>query len=308
MRNRAIAVGASIVAIAASLGAMTSPLRAEEDPAAKNERCAIRLSMALLGKSPDAALLRSAAPQDSVDAMLADPAFVERFARYTNRRFNAEPGDNVGEDAVYTLAKHVLTNRLPWKEMFVGRTNVGETVTADPAGLGYFRSDGWMRRYAGNEPAGYRLVAAYRILQNTTGLDLAATTNAPEADISAEGRKAPQCKVCHYEGWFALDKVAKVLSRRQGLNKEMKFIPPNEGPQTILDDESIANDEALVKSLVSSEDYRVHQCRVAFGFLYGRPENTCEAPVFEKCLDAFTSEGTMQAAVRAIAKDAGFCQ
>ena len=75
---------------------------------------------ALLGKSASPALLSAANPQDSVDAMLADPAFIERFAGFTNRRFNPEPGANVPEDASYTLSKYILENKKPWKDLFVG--------------------------------------------------------------------------------------------------------------------------------------------------------------------------------------------
>ena len=75
------------------------------------------------------------------------------------------------------------------------RTTSTNAVAPDPEGLGYFRSDAWMRRYAGNEEDGYRLSAAYRILQNTTGLELTATTNVagrrPHGDRAA-GRRLPR--------------------------------------------------------------------------------------------------------------------
>src|SRR5205814_109905 len=134
--------------------------------------------------------------------------------------------------------------------------------------------------------AGYRLVSAYRILQNTTGLDLTAVTNADGVDITAKGREASGCRGCHYDGWFALDKVAKILSRRKGLGDKMTFEPPSEGPQTLLGGKTISNDEELLTALVGSDHYRFNTCRLAFQFLYGRAETTCEGATFDTCVDA----------------------
>jgi hypothetical protein len=296
------------VPIAAAV-ALARPVHADGvDPAERAERCATRLSIAFLGKAPSPQLQAAANPQDQVDALLADPEFQDRFARFVNAQFNPEPGANVPEDASYTLAKYVMVNQKPWKEMFVGKYAVDATVTDDPNGLGYFRSAAWMRRYAGNELAGYRITAAYRILQNTTGLQLLATTAVDGLDLSANGRQAPACKGCHYESWYALDKVAKVLSRRKGTGTNMTFTAPTEGPQQILDGKTISNDAELVQALVESEDFRFNVCRLAFTFLYGRDEYTCEADVFDRCVDAFTKTGTMHSAIAAIAKDATYCQ
>ncbi len=292
--------------------AVSRPAAVHADSAAeaaeRRERCATRLSVTFLGTSASPALSAKANPQEEVDALLATPEFIDRLSRYVNSRFNPDPGATLAEDASYTLAKHVLTNKLPWKEMFVGAFDVADAVTPDANGLGYFRSVAWMRRYAGNEGVGYRIVGAYRILQNTTGLKLVATTNAADADVSVNGRKAPACAGCHYTGWYALDSVAKILSRRKGMGVGMTFLPPTDGPQTILDGKVIANDKELVEALVASENFRFNACRLAFGFLYGRDESTCEAAVFDQCVDAFTANPTLQAAVGAIAKAPTYCQ
>lgn len=303
-------VVACALVIAASLA---TPQRVKADgapeAAAKRERCATRLSVAILGKSAAPELLSSADPQTAVDAMLADPVFVDRFAGFANAQFNPEPGETRADDASYTLAKHVLTNVKPWKEMFVGQVAVGaEAVTPDPNGLGYFTSKAWMKRYAGNEEDGYRIVAAYRILQNTTGLSLQATTAVDGVDLSAKGREAAACAGCHYTGWFALDKVAKVLSRRMGEGAAMEFVAPSEGPQQILDGSSFDNEKELVTALVASENFTFNVCRLAFKFLYGRDETTCEGTVFDTCVDAFAAAGTMQSALSAVAKDPSYCQ
>jgi hypothetical protein len=299
-----LALGAAAIA---ALIAQPRRAHADGDTALAHERCATRLSVALLGKSAAPDLLASADPQASVDAMIADPAFAERFARFANSQFNPDPGADATEDASYTLAKYILSNGKPWHEMFDGQYDVTDAVVADPKGLGYFRSAAWMKRYEGNEPAGYRLVSAYRILQNTTGLKLVATTKVDGMDVSATTRQSGACAGCHFQNWYALDLVAKILSKRNVGAGAQKYLPPDEGPQNILDT-TIANDAELVSKLVSSEDFKFNACRLAFSYLYGRAESTCEAQVFDKCRDTFDKVGTMQSAVATIAKDPSFCQ
>ena len=190
IRKFRLAAPLAAVAIALVASSASKPVRADGDEAEKRERCATRLSIGLLGKGAAASLLSAANPQDQVDAMLADATFVDRFARFTNSQLNPQPGQNAAEDASYTLSKYVLTNNKPWSDLFVGPYDVTNAVAPDPAGLGYFRSAAWMKRYAGNEENGYRLSSAYRILQNTTGLELTATTNVQGVDLSATGRQS----------------------------------------------------------------------------------------------------------------------
>lgn len=281
--------------------------------AEKNERCAERVAVALLGRGATAEQLKSENPQASIDAMTADPRFVERFARFLNARFNARPGATPGEDASYYLAKYVLEKNLPYSDLFVGRYLVDyvpgqpdAVVKDDPGGLGYFRSPIWQRRYAGNELSGLKISTGYRIMHNTVGLRLQATTNAPDADITAKGREAPACRGCHFDNWFALDKAATVLTRRN-IGDPMKFDPPSGGPQKVVD-KTIADDAELVTSLVSSTNFDFNTCRTAFEYVYGRPESSCESKVFDACVAAFKEKKTMQAAVASVAKDPGFCQ
>ena len=192
--------------------------------------------------------------------------------------------------------------------MFVGKYDVTETVTAKADGLGYFRSAAWMKRYEGNELGGYRIATAYRMMQNTTGLKLTATTNVEGVDLTADGRKAPACKGCHYDGWFALDLVSKVLSKRNLKAATPPYVAPNEGPQQVLGGKTIANDAELVEALVASENFKFNTCRLVFQFLYARAENVEEGHIFDKCVDAFTGAGTIQSGLAAVAKDATFCQ
>jgi hypothetical protein len=292
--------------------------RDDGDPERARLRCATRLSLALTGQSPGADLLAAADPQAQLDQLLANPDFMNRFARFVNSRLNDEPGEVPAEDATFFLARHILQQDRPWHELFDGPYRVAAItgdngrpsaeVRDDEGGLGYFRSPRWMRRYAGNEEDGYRLVAAYRIQQNIIGLEIDGVDSAPDMDLTAAGRMAAECRSCHYDSYFALDKVAKVLSRRQGEGNEMSFIPPDEGPQEVLGSHTIASDADLVAALVSSVDFRFRTCRLAFEFLYGRGENSCEAPLFDACVDAFEASGRVQDAIKALAADPGFCE
>jgi hypothetical protein len=175
----AMGMGVPLAALASWASISDSPASAPADEAAR-VRCATRVSLALTGRAPSEALLAEADPQSKVDELLADPAFVDQFARYVNSEMNPEPGETPAADATFFLAKHVLENGKPWHELFDGKYTIepvpaagGNPATArvvdDPAGLGYFRSRPWMVRYAGNEEQGYRLNAAFRIQQNIIG-------------------------------------------------------------------------------------------------------------------------------------------
>lgn len=306
--------GGLIVPLAVALVAARGTGAHAEGPDAteKKERCASRVAASLLGRGATAELLAKNDPQAEVQNIVATPEFRERFARFLNARFNPKPGDSPLEDATYYMAKHVLEKNLPYREMFVGKLTVvqpseGEpAVQANPDGLGYFRSPAWLRRYAGNEETGLKITTAYRIMNNTVGLTLLATTNAPEADVSATGRQAAGCRGCHYEGWFALDKAAAVLTRRRP-GPEITFDPPKGGPQTVAD-KSVANDADLVRALVDSEAFEFNTCRIAFEYLYGRPESACESTVFDRCVSTFHAKKTIQSAIVAVAADPTFCQ
>lgn len=310
-----------VVGLAASLALMSSPRKAVADATDTTDRaprCATRLSIAIVGEAASASLLSSPNPQDGTTALLQDPRFVERFSRFINAQFNVTPGATPAEDAPYYLAKYVLQNDKPWSDMFIGGydiapsdpNNAGSeaTVTTDPDGLGYFRSRAWMVRYAGNEPAGMRIVAANRMMWNTIGLTLVATTNAPDADVSATGRSASQCKGCHKESWFALDKVATVLGTRKGTGDKVQFDPPAGGAQEILGGVMVSNDKELAEALVGNEAFNVNACRLAFKYLYGRAEVSCEGPTFDRCVTAFKADKKIRTAIASVAKDATFCE
>lgn len=282
-------------------------------PTLDTQRCATKLAIALTGRSADTALLASTNPQSQVDQLLQGSAFIERFSRYVNARFNDEPGATSVEDAAYHLSRHVLTNRLPWSDLFLGPFRVDTVnnqvqVVNDPNGLGYLRSPAWLRRYAGNEEDGVKLNTAYRILNNTTGITLTAAVVVPGLDTSANGRRNAACSACHYDSWFALDTVASVLTKRVGTGNTMRFEPPMGGPKTVLNGVQVSDDKGLVTALVNSTDFEFNVCRLAFGFVYGRNELACEGPLFDRCVDAFRAQRTMQAAVAILVKAPSYCR
>ena len=193
-----------IVGGALTIGAIVAGLhsaRADDpDLALKRERCATRLAIALTGKSADASLLASADPVGAVNAMLEGPDFIELYASFINSALNGSRGPDAVDDATYWMAKHVLEKKLPWKDVFVGAYNLkagandAVEVVADPKGLGYFRTDAWMRKYAGNEGEGIRLAAAYRMVSNTVGVKLVPVLGEENADNSAKGREGGACR------------------------------------------------------------------------------------------------------------------
>jgi hypothetical protein len=284
---------------------------AAADKAELAERCSVRISMALLGTSPDAKLLGSTDPQSSVDAMVKTPEFTERFARFINSELSGMPSDAAKNDPIYFLAKHVLTENKPWSDLFNGpyaltATADGINVTADPNGVGYFRSPVWQKKFAGNDEEGTMLVAAFRTIQNTTGLELKASVGVPDEDRGLTGRQATACRGCHFDAWYALDKVATLLPKRVGTGDEMKFTPPTAKSADVLG-KTVANDKELIDTLVASDAWKFNQCRRVFKFLYGRGENRCEAKVFDECVDKLTESKSIKEAVAVVAKDPSFC-
>lgn len=285
-------------------------------------RCATRLSISIKGVSPTAGEISSTAPQANAGGMLLTPEFNERFARFLNTELNSSPGSTQLEDAPYFVAKHVLDKGLPYSDLFRGQFDVveaggGVTVQASANGLGYFRTKSWLERYAGNETQGYRLVTAYRLMQNVVGLQLDAIQDTAGVDNSFAGRTSnPACKICHGDAanglgprWFQLDRVAGIFPRVVRSGNSIAFTGPKPNPAGIdVGGTTVTDDASLVNALVASENFSFNACRVAFKYLYGRPESTCEAPVFEKCRAAFKASGKIQDGLRAIAEDPDFCQ
>jgi hypothetical protein len=308
-RRGLVTLALAISAAGAVVAAVGKKARAGgPSTAALNERCATRLSIAILGTSPAADLMASPDPKQAIDAMLKSPDFQERFARFINTQFNDAPGGTMLEDAPYYVALRVLGDGVPWSQMFLGQYNLVPiashvAVSDDPNGLGYFRADDWYTRYEGNEPNGIKLRTAYRIMNNVIGLKVAASTGSPSTDQSATGRHASPCNQCHFDNWYALDKVAAVLPL-----KGQPFNAYQGLPQEMLGGLLLANDQDIVNALVASENYSVNACRLAFKYLYGREDNQCEGPILDRCVDTFKAQKTIQSALSSIAREPGFCE
>lgn len=308
---------APVLAVALGVALASRGVRADDvDVAAKNETCAMRISVAITGEAPTATLLASADPQSQVPTLLKSEQFREKFARFINATYNRSPADEPGGDAPYYLTKHILERGKPWKDLFVGPYDLQQddegnvTVTDNPEGLGYFRSRKWLQRYAGNELEGLKISTAYHMLQNTIGLKLVAVTNEPNVDVSAKGRANQPCAGCHKDPWYALDKLATVLTRRDddANSDEIEFKAPEGGPQTVLGGITVKDDKELVTALVNSDAFKFRQCRLAFNYLYGRDENLCEGPIFDTCMQAYGAQGTIESALGAVAQNKAFCE
>ncbi len=284
-----------------------------------NKRCSIRVYTALTNQIPTLAINGSDA-REKLEDIFRSETFKEHFATFLNSKFNDEPGEYPGQEAPYFLAKHVLDNQLPFKDIFVGRYQVEPdpdrprttvpTVRIDENGLGYFSSREWMFRYAGNEEEGKRLVAAYRILNNTVGLKLSVVSSQPLSGPPAKDRSDPRCAACHYNSWYALDDVADILGTvKVGANtQQTRFTPYNKGPVDRLGGIKIANPRQLVEALVESENFNVHACSLAFQFVSGREVNSCETNSFDACMRAFKKTGKIQDAISSFIKQANYCQ
>ncbi len=70
----------------------------------------------------------------------------------------------------------------------------------------------------------------------------------------------------------------------------------------------VLNDEELVQLIVDSNDFKSWTCRLAFEYVTGRAENSCEGEVFDRCMAAFEKDGSLVSAVGAIAASPEVCQ
>ncbi len=275
------------------------------------EHCGRRLSMTLGLYWRTQAL--GAEPQARVRELLARPEVVRTFASFINSRFNDQPADRPEQDPGVAMVRYVLTNDLPWRDVFSGRvtfTGGGTpTVTADPAqpALGYFGSAAWLKRYQGNEPDGWLLTAAYRTLQNTTGLTLEPSPDNGGDDSATTGRERAACRSCHFDSPYALDAVARLLPVRQGSGGSAKVVKVPVTPQVLFNGLTVESHEQLVERLVTGDHFTFWSCRLAFEFVFGRPENACEAPLFEQCAAAFEQSGRMQDALATLLESPAFC-
>lgn len=292
-------------ALLAALVSLTAPAHAQLDPT-----CALKAAAAL-GGEPSPKLAMHGSLGSLVEELLASPHFVETFASFVNSRFNRGASMTAEEDAVYYTVRHVLTERLPWSQVYLGEFGWSgpggyPKLIADAAGVGYFTAPEWVRRYSGNDLDGAMLFAAYRVVQNTTGLVLVPSPFNADASSGAVGRERPACRSCHLEGPVALDRIAAFFPKRQGFGSRMTLTPPT-NPTATLAGREVRSLRELVAALLDTDDHRFWMCRLVFEYAYGRPESTCEAPVFDRCVDALVRTDDIRAAIASVVDDAAFC-
>jgi hypothetical protein len=254
-------------------------------------------------------------PQARVPEFLAQPGFRRRWAAFLNSRFNAQPGLTAEEDVMTAVIEYVLANNRPWKDVFVGRfamsgpygyPKIEEDVAAPPHG--FFGLGSWQKRYAGNEENGVMLQAAYRILRAVIGLELVPSPQNATGDATLTGRQRAECRSCHFDSPYGLDKVAALLPwRRNGIGSRLTIEPQAPTPQVLFDGRTVHSLDELLAVAVESDAFHFWSCRLAFEYAVGRPETGCEAPVFDACVDALKATGDIRAGIAAILQDPSYC-
>lgn len=299
------------LSVAAFAVAVPRSAMAAEDEDLRHSRCVTRIASVL--NMPDEQIRVLSDPQAEIEALLETPEAIDRMARFINSRMNDEPDvNNPAADAAYMLSQYLMERGLPYRDMFVGPYQIvrGEgfdwIIVEDPEGLGYFRSERWLLRYAGSELEGHRIVAAYRMLNNILGIEFTAAVNTDGVD--SEGRKEPACAGCHYNETYGLDLMANVLTRAVNFQGVISWEPPPDAPQTLLGGKVIHDDRDLVTAMVDSAEFPFNTCRLASAFALGRDVYACEGAAFDRCMEAFEEQGTFQSAVAAVMQDPSFCE
>ena len=193
-------------------------------PRPQGERCASRLSIAMLGKrARRLSCSRRRTRKGARSTMTSDWAFIDRFSRFLNACSTTRPARNVPTRRVISSRRASCGTAKPYRELFTGKAHrrPAQSVVEQqrrgqgrPAGIGYFNLAvlGSLRRQREN---GVRLRKAYRILNNTSGSVVAASNAAcapgREARRGTGARTAVRCRSCHFDSWFALDRSAGVL-------------------------------------------------------------------------------------------------
>lgn len=289
---------AAVLSLPASAAAQLDPV------------CGLKAAAVLSGDSGPP-LDSHATLRSLVTELLAQDHFIETFSTFVNSRFNRGLAMIAEEDAVYYVVRHVLSNRLPWTQVYLGEFGWSgpggyPKIDPDPQGIGYFTAPAWIRRYAGNDRDGYMLFAAYRVVSNTTGIVLVPSPFNADASSDLAGRARMPCRSCHLEGPIALDAIARFFPRRSGFGAQMTFTPPENTPARIAG-KDVQSLREVLRALLQTDDYHFSTCRMIFEFAYGRPESTCEAAVFDRCVDTLTATDDIRAAITSVVDDPAFC-
>lgn len=247
-----------------------------------------------------------------VDEQLESEKFHYLFAAFVNTRFNRGFGMRPEEDAVYFVVRHVLANQLPWSDLYLGAYGWAgpygyPEVIEDPNGVGYFTAPPWVQRYSGNDLDGKMLFAAYRVVQNTTGIVLVPSPFNANADSNLLGREREDCRYCHFDSPLALDKIARFFPTRSGFGEQMTLTPAENPTQELLNGRTVSNLRELLGALLQTDDYKFWTCRMVFEYTYGRPESACEATVFDQCVAALEETDDITRAIAAVVADPSYC-
>lgn len=289
---------------------MASPLVNAENV----QQCNQKLYNTLYDRAPTQIELEAANPLTRVDAMLANDAFQDFFARYINAKLNTGPADKPEDEVVFNMVKsYILKRDKDWAELFTAKVDiVGQNINPKPDAVGYFESRSWKKRYAGNEEEGLKLRTAYMVTNNIIGLKLDALTVTSSGDSSKKGRADPSnvCISCHFNLPFALDKVALILDRvdRKASDAQNTLFLPPIGPAQVIYGESVANLTELANMLVKRSEFNSNACHMAFTFVFGRDESAHEKQLFSQCMEKFTASKKITTAVKHFVESDIFCQ
>lgn len=241
--------------------------------------------------------------------------FTEPWAAFINTRFNAQPGLTAEDDIMVAAVRFVLANNRPWREVFIGRFGVkgpyGFPVVIDAPEApphGFFGLGAWQTRYQGNASDGAMLQASYRILKATLGFELVPSPKNATGDASHTGRQRDECRGCHFDSPYALDKVAAILPwHREGVASKAKVVPQVPVPQVLFGGRTVSSLDELLRIAVESDAFLFWSCQLAFEFAVGRHEFACEAPIFDRCVDTLRATQDIRQAVASIMQDPSYC-
>ena len=280
-------------------------------------QCSQKLHSTLYGRSATSQELNIANPMSTVDAMMSNDEFIEKFSMYVNAHMNWLPGDGKRNNPVYMAMKYYIfkdNQEKPWKELFTGGYDLydnGYNPREDNSG--YFSDRNWKKVYKGNEEFGYKLRTAYLILNNQIGLNLEALTVNNAGGSGRNARQDPNnvCVACHFNSDFALDRIAQILPLvdRQSSDAQNLIEIAALGPfnQEIYG-QTVSNLKELTEVLASLDAFNTNACNIAFQFVFGREHRGADKAIFEQCVDEFKQDGHITASVKHFVDSDIFCK
>ena len=131
------------------------------------------------------------------------------------------------------------------------------------------------------------LAASFRILSNTTGLELTPSVGNAGDDRTATGARAGvQAAATSTTGSRSTSSRGSCRSKRHGRRDDVHAADRRAAAAPRQDDRERQGARRDARRL---RRVAFNQCRHVFKFLYGRDENQCEAKVFDACVDALAT-------------------